>query len=126
MTINSALEADLFGQVYAEITPKGAMSGPGGASDYARGGRLSPHGLRIIAFPSTAAKDTVSRIISPFAAGGPVSLSRWDVDLIVTEHGVADIRGKGYDARAEALIAIAHPAHRDSLSNLWREIAARL
>jgi len=126
VTINSALEADLFGQVYAEITPKGAMSGPGGASDYARGGRLSPHGLRIIAFPSTAAKGTVSRIISPFAAGGPVSLSRWDVDLVVTEHGVADLRGKGYDARAEALIAIADPAHRDNLDNTWREIAARL
>lgn len=126
VTINSALEADLFGQVYAEITPRGAMSGPGGASDYARGGRLSPNGLRIIAFPSTAAKGTVSRIISPRNAAGPVSLSRWDVDLIVTEHGVADLRGKGYGARAESLIAIADPAHRENLTSQWREIAARL
>lgn len=126
VTINSALEADLFGQVYAEVGPKGAMSGPGGASDYARGARLSRGGLRIIAFPASAARGSISRIIGPGESPGPVSLSRWDVDLIVTEHGVADMRFAGHDDRAEALIAIADPAHRDALSEKWRAVRARL
>ncbi len=122
VSINSALEVDLFGQVYSEFGPKGLMSGPGGASDYARGVRLSEGGLRIIALPSTAARGSISRIVAQ--GKGPVSLGRMDVDLVVTEHGVADLRGKGYAARAEALIKIALPSHQAMLRAAWAEIAA--
>jgi acyl-CoA hydrolase len=123
ISINSALEVDLFGQVFSELTPKGFMSGPGGASDYARGVRLSPGGLRIIALPSSAAKGSISRIV--LHGAGPVSLGRMDVDLFVTEHGVADVRNKDYDARAQALIAIAPQAHRDDLRSAWAEYSKR-
>jgi acyl-CoA hydrolase len=125
ITINSAIEADLYGQVYAELTPKGLMSGPGGASDFARGARVSEGGLRIIAFPASAAKGSISRIVAPGQGTGPVSLGRMDVDLIVTEHGVADLRDKGYHARAEALMAIAAPDHRAALAAAWGQCADR-
>ncbi|MFW2828742.1 acetyl-CoA hydrolase/transferase family protein [Sphingomonas sp. ID0503] len=124
ITINSALEVDLFGQVYSELTPKGLMSGPGGASDYARGAR--GHGVRIIALPASAARGAVSRIVPAGTPAGPVSLGRMDVDVIVTEHGAADLRGLGHDARAQALIAIAAPDHRDSLADGWDAFARRL
>ncbi len=123
-TINSALEVDLLGQVHAELGPKGLMSGPGGASDLARGARAG-QGTRIIALPSSAAGGAISRIVPPGAGSGPVSLGRMDVDVIVTEHGAADLRGRGYEARAEALIALAPPAHRPSLDAAWRAYAAR-
>jgi acyl-CoA hydrolase len=121
ISINSALEVDLFGQVYSELSPKGFMSGPGGASDYARAVRLSEGGLRIIALPSSAGRGSISRIV--LHGAGPVSLGRMDVDLFVTEHGVADMRGKGYQARAEALIAITTEAHRDRLRADWSDYA---
>lgn len=123
--INSALEVDLLGQVYSELGPKGLMSGPGGASDYARAARLSPRGLRIIALAASAANGAISRIVAPGAGAGPVSLSRFDSDIIVTEHGAADLRGLGYDARAAALIAIAPADHRAALSKAWADYRTR-
>ncbi len=125
ISINSALEVDLFGQVYSELGPKGLMSGPGGASDYARAARLSPGGLRIIALAASAAKGTISRIVAAGQCAGPVSLGRFDVDIVVTEHGAADVRGLGYDARAAALIALAPPDHRDRLRESWADTSAR-
>ncbi len=124
VTINSAMEIDLFGQVYAEASSRGFQSGPGGASDYARGARRSEGGLRIIALPS-AARD-ISRIIAPGTGHGPVSLSRFDVDCIVTEHGIADLRNKDYHQRAASLIAVAAPEHRDALDDAWRAIANQI
>lgn len=124
VTINSALAVDLFGQVYAEASARGYMSGPGGASDYARGARASTCGLRIIALP--AAAGAVSRIVAPGDGQGPVSLSRFDVDCVVTEFGTADLRLKDYSQRAAALIAIAAPDHRDALAQAWRAIAVQL
>ena len=126
VALNSALEVDLFGQAYAEVSPIGAMSGPGGASDFATAGRLSPHGLRIITLPAAAANGRISRIIAPDAAQGPVSLGRFDTDIVVTEHGAADLRGKTYEARCQALIAIAAPPFRERLEQAWAAIAARL
>lgn len=126
VTVNSALEVDLFGQAYAEAGPKGAMSGPGGASDFAATARLSPRGLRIIALPASAAKDSLSRIIPPQGAKGPVSLSRFDTDIVVTEHGAADLRGKSHEGRAQALIAIAAPQFQTELARAWTAIAGRL
>src|SRR3546814_2531885 len=84
------------------------MSGPGGASDYAAGARLGG-GLRIVALAATAARGTLSRIVLPGVAKGPVSLGRMDIDIVATEHGAADVRGLSPDARAEALVAIAAP-----------------
>ena len=120
VAINSALEVDLFGQAYAELTPKGFMSGPGGASDYARGARAGG-GLRIVALPSSARDQ--SRIVSPGAVRGPVSLGRFDIDVVVTEHGAADLRGLDHAARASALIGIAAENHRPALAEAWAHFA---
>jgi acyl-CoA hydrolase len=122
VTINSAMDVDLFGQVYAEASARGFQSGPGGASDYARGARASLGGLRIVALP--AAAGATSRIVAPGQGHGPVSLSRFDVDVVVTEHGSADLRGKTYNERASALIAIAAPDHREALDRAWHAVAA--
>ncbi len=124
VTINSGLAVDLFGQVHGEASLRGYMSGPGGASDYARGARLGKDGLRIIALPATAG--AISRIVAPGSGFGPVSLSRFDVDCIVTEYGIADLRLKDYSQRAAELIAIAAPEHRDALARAWHGIASLL
>jgi acyl-CoA hydrolase len=118
VTINSAIEVDLDGQAHSEMTPSGLMSGPGGASDFAAGAR-GTGGLRIVVLPSTAAKGAVSRIVATADASGPVSLGRFDIDVVVTEHGAADLRGKSHAARRAALIAIADPAHRERLSGTY-------
>ena len=124
VTINSAIEVDLFGQAYAELTPRGLMSGPGGASDFARGARLG--GVRIVALPSTALDGSISRIVVPGSGAGPVSLGRMDIDIVVTEHGAADLRGKTHAARAEALIAIASPDHCEALADAWANYSTKL
>jgi acyl-CoA hydrolase len=121
-TVNSALCVDLFGQVYAEWTPKGLMSGPGGALEFARGAKAA-NGVRIIALPAGAANDRSSRIVLPSDALGPVSLGRMDVDIVVTEYGAADLRGLDYTNRARALIAIAAPAFKDGLSGGWHNLS---
>lgn len=123
VTINSALEVDLFGQAYAECTDRGLMSGPGGASDYARGARPGS-GVRIVALPAMAR--SVSRIVPLGQGRGPVSLSRFDVDIVVTEHGAADLRGLTHADRAAALIAIAAPSHRPALTDTWAAYAEGL
>lgn len=120
VTINSAMSVDLYGQAYAEASSRGFQSGPGGASDFARGSRAGEGGLRIIALPSAASGK--SRIVAPGAGSGPVSLSRFDIDIVATEHGAADLRGKTYNERADALIAIAAPEHRDDLGRSWAKI----
>ncbi|MCB1388234.1 MAG: hypothetical protein KDK12_03650 [Rhodobacteraceae bacterium] len=115
VTLNSAIEVDLDGQVHAEATPRGAISGPGGASDFAAGARAAG-GLRLVVLPSSAAGGAVSRIVRTSDAIGPVSLGRFDTDMVITEHGIADLRGASPAARRAALIAVAEPAHRDALS----------
>ena len=124
VAVNSAFEVDLFGQAYAELGPGGLTSGPGGASDFARGCRIGG-GLRVVVLPSDAAKGSKSRIVSPGAGAGPVSLGRMDIDVVATEHGAADLRGLDHAQRAQALIAVAAPAHRDGLGEAWRTYATR-
>lgn len=114
VTINSAIEVDLDGQVHAEATPKGPISGPGGASDFVAGARATG-GLRLIVLPSSAAGGSVSRLVRTESAQGPVSLGRFDTDMVITEHGIADLRGKSPADRRAALIAVAAPAHRAQL-----------
>lgn len=123
VSVNSALEVDLFGQAYAELQPSGLLSGPGGASDYARGAR--GHGLRIVALPADAARGEVSRIVPAGRGAGPVSLGRMDVDIVVTEHGAADLRGLDHEGRARSLIAIAAENHREALAAGWSEYSRR-
>lgn len=121
VTINAALAVDLFGQVYAERAPDGFASGPGGAADFARGAKLTG-GLRIIVLPADAKGGAVSRIVASGAGLGPVSLSRFDVDVVVTQYGAADLRGVTHDERAHRLCAIAAPDHRDALARAWSEL----
>jgi acyl-CoA hydrolase len=118
--INSAIEVDLFGQAFSELRPTGFVSGPGGASDFAAGAR-GGNGLRIVALPATTDRGATTRIVLPGKGQGPVSLGRFDIDVVVTEFGIADLRGKGYDERAEALMAIAAPRHQDALAMSWRD-----
>lgn len=119
--VNSAIEIDLFGQANAEFQDGRQVSGVGGLTDFLRGARLSEGGLPILALPATARGGAVSRIV-PVLSPGAVSVPRADVGLVVTEHGVADLRSLTLDARADALIAVAGPAHRDALADAWRAV----
>jgi acyl-CoA hydrolase len=116
--INSAIEVDLTGQVNSEMAGGACVGGVGGLVDFARGGRAAPGGRAIIALPSTAAGGTVSRIVARVAA---VTLPHSDVDLVVTEHGVADLRGITLGQRAERMIAVADPAFREGLARAHRD-----
>ncbi len=123
--INSALEVDLFGQANVEWRSGRLASGLGGAPDFARGARQSQGGRAILAMPSTAKGGTISKIVGRLDAP-TVSIPRDDTDLVVTEHGVADLRGKSLEDRAQALIAIAAPEHRDGLKAAWVRLRAGL
>ncbi len=116
VSINAALEVDFFGQVCAESIGARHISGTGGQSDYVRGAVQSKGGKSFIAFPSTAKDDTVSRIMPILTPGAQISTSKNDVDCIVTEYGIAKLRGRTLSQRAKALIAIAHPKFRDELT----------
>ena len=116
ISINAALEVDFFGQVCAESIGTRHVSGTGGQSDYVRGAVQSKGGKSFIAFASTAKDDTVSRIMPTLTPGAQISTSKNDVDHIVTEYGVAKLRGKTLSQRTKALIAIAHPKFRDMLT----------
>jgi len=123
--VNSALEVDLFGQANAEFQDGRQISGTGGLTDFLRGARLSEGGLPILALPATARGGKISRIV-PRLPQTAVSVSRADVGLVITEHGVADLRGLTLDGRAEALIAVAGPEHRDGLADGWAAIRRTL
>ncbi|HXV01535.1 MAG TPA: acetyl-CoA hydrolase/transferase C-terminal domain-containing protein [Caulobacteraceae bacterium] len=123
--INSALEVDLFGQGNIEWREGTLVSGLGGALDFARAARTSDGGRAILALPASAAGGRISRIV-PRLTAPTVSLSREDVDLVITENGVADLRAASLEGRAEALIAIAAPQHQGALETAWSEIRAKL
>ena len=123
--LNSALEVDLFGQANLEWRGGRLASGLGGAPDFAAAARRSSGGRAVLALPSTARSGTIPRIV-PRLDAPTVSLARDATDLVVTEHGVADLRGTGLDERAEALIAIASPAHRAALAEAWERMRRRL
>lgn len=116
VSINSCLQVDLLGQVCSEAVGTRQFSGVGGQVDFIRGAAMSRGGRAIIAMPSTAAKGTLSRIVAQHGAGAVITTSRNDVDAIVTEYGVAQLRGKTLRERAQSLIAIAHPDFREELT----------
>lgn len=113
--INSAIEVDLTGQVCADSIGSRQYSGVGGQMDFIRGAALSEGGKPIIALPSCSHKGE-SRIVPLLQPGAGVTTTRAHVHYVVTEYGVADLYGKNLRQRAQALIAIAHPAHREPLA----------
>lgn len=119
--INSALEVDLTGQVCADSIGTRPYSGIGGQVDFVRGAARSPGGKAIIALPSTAKGEKQSRIVPTLKPGAGVVTSRGDVNYVVTEYGIASLRGKSLSERARALIDIAHPKFRDDLECYARE-----
>ena len=110
--INTALEIDLTGQATAESIGKLFYSGVGGQADFMRGAVLSQNGKTILAIPSTAEGGGVSRIVPFLKEGAGVTLHRGDVHYVVTEYGIAYLRGKNIRERAMELISIAHPNFR--------------
>jgi len=114
IAINSAIEADLTGQVNGEMLGGAYLGAVGGQVDFLRGALAASGGRSIIALPATAKGGSVSRVV-PRLGDGVVTSLRSDMDAIVTEHGVAELRGLSLAARARAMIAIAAPAFREEL-----------
>jgi len=112
--INSAIEVDLTGQVNAESIYGRYVGATGGLVDFVRGALAAPRGRSIIALPSTTRDESMSRIVGQIK-NGPVTCLRSDADIIVTEWGAAQLRGKPLKERMKAMIGIAHPAHREAL-----------
>jgi acyl-CoA hydrolase len=126
VAINAAVEVDLFGQVNAERAGGAIQAGAGGLPAFAIGALASPGGRVLICVPSTAKRGSVSRIVPALGDQALCTLPRWLADAVVTEHGVAELRGLSLDARARALIAIASPEHRDALSAAWDLMRTKL
>ncbi|MDB5367514.1 MAG: acetyl-CoA hydrolase [Rhodospirillales bacterium] len=124
VAINSTIEIDLMGQCNAESIGQRQVSGAGGLVDFLRGARAAKRGRGFVTLASTAQNGRVSRIVSRLES--PVSVARGDVDLVATEHGVADLRGRDLDARAEALIGIAAPPFRGTLADEWAALRRRM
>lgn len=115
VSINSCIEVDLFGQVAAESFGHKQATGAGGQVDFVRGATMSKGGKSIIVINSTAARGTVSKIRLFLTPGSLVTTPRNETQFIVTEYGIADLRGKTNQERAKALINIAHPDFREQL-----------
>ncbi len=121
VSINTALQVDLFGQVCSESIGPVHYTGTGGQADFHRGAQRSKGGIGIIALPSTAKGGKISRIRLFLPEGSKVTVGANDVDTIVTEYGVARLKGRSVRDRAKALIEIAHPDFREELYKQARE-----
>jgi acyl-CoA hydrolase len=115
IAINATMQIDLIGQCGSESLGAAPYSGTGGQVDFVRAANRSKGGKAFIVLPSTAKSDTISRIVPALSAGTHVTTSKNDVNFVVTEYGVAQLRGKSAKQRAESLIGIAHPDFRDEL-----------
>jgi acyl-CoA hydrolase len=113
VSVNSALEVDLLGQVNAESVDGRQVTGIGGQFDFVLGAARAAGGRSIIALPATASRGARSRIVARLAAGARVTTPRYLADYVVTEHGVAALRGRGDAGRARELLRVADPAFRD-------------
>jgi acyl-CoA hydrolase len=122
VAVNSAIEVDLSGQVVADSIGRRLYSGVGGQMDFIRGAALAEEGRAIIALPSMAAGGSASRIVPSLREGAGVVTTRAHVRTVVTEWGIAELFGRSLAERAQALIAIAHPAFRDQLKLAAREL----
>jgi acyl-CoA hydrolase len=128
VAVNSALTVDLFGQCDLETAGGRVVSGAGGAPDFSRGARHSRGGISVIAVPSTypGPGGVATRIVPQLGSNNLVAVARGDVDVIATEHGLADLRGKSVNDRAEAIISVAAPEFRAELESGWRDIRYRM
>ena len=122
VTINATLQIDLLGQCGSESLGHAPYSGTGGQSDFVRAANRSRGGKAFIVLPSTAKGDTISRIVPSLSPGTHVSTSKNDIDRVVTEYGVAQLRGKSAKQRAQELINIAHPDFRAELAEQARRV----
>ncbi len=122
VAINATLQIDLLGQCGSESLGHLPFSGTGGQADFVRAANISRGGKAFIVLPSTAKDDTISRIVPVLSPGTHVSTSKNDINYVVTEYGVAQLRGKSAKQRARELIGIAHPNFRAELT----EQAARM
>ncbi|MBS4029906.1 MAG: acetyl-CoA hydrolase/transferase family protein [Clostridiales bacterium] len=122
VSINASIEVDLTGQACSESMGARQFSGTGGQADFFRGANISHNGKGFVTLSATAKGGTVSRIVPMLKEGAVVTTSRNDVDHVVTEYGVAKLRGKSIRERALALINIAHPNFRDELKEKAQEM----
>jgi 4-hydroxybutyrate CoA-transferase len=116
ISINACVQVDLFGQVCSDTIGYRQFSAVGGQVDFVRASSVSPGGKSIIAMASTAKNESVSKIVVNLDEGACVTTSRNDVHFIVTEYGIADLRGKSLSQRASELIKIAHPKFRETIT----------
>jgi 4-hydroxybutyrate CoA-transferase len=121
VSINSCVQVDLMGQVVAESIGLKQISGVGGQVDFVRGSNMSPGGKSIIAIQSTAGNGNLSKIVPIIDAGAAVTTSRNDVRYVVSEYGIADLKGKTLRERARSLISIAHPNFKPQLTEEWEK-----
>jgi acyl-CoA hydrolase/GNAT superfamily N-acetyltransferase len=121
VSISSALEVDLTGQVCSDSMGYHFYSGIGDQVDFLRGSAMSRGGFSIIALPSTAQKGQISRIVSHLSEGAGVATTRGDINFVVTEYGIAELQGKGIYQRTMELAQIAHPKFREELINVAKK-----
>ena len=126
VAINGAVEVDLFGQTNSERSDGSLMAGAGGLPAFAQATQLSHDSQFLICLPSTARNGKVSRIVPSLGAHGLCTVPRHLAGTIITEYGVAKLRDLSMEERAGALISIAHPDHRPSLSTAWEVIRRKL
>jgi acyl-CoA hydrolase len=122
VSINSALQIDFSGQVCADSIGTRIYSGVGGQLDFVLGSMLSEGGKSVIALPSTAVGGSLSRLVPVLTQGAGVVTTRAHVDYVVTEYGVASLRGRSLTERAKDLIGIAHPDFREDLQRQAHDI----
>lgn len=120
VSINSCVQIDMMGQVVSTSVGLRQISGVGGQIDFVRGANMSKGGRAIMAMPSTTGHGKISKIVPFLDQGSAVTTSRNDVNYVVTEYGIAQLRGKSLRQRAEELIAIAHPDFREELRAEFR------
>ncbi len=121
ISISSALEVDLTGQVCTDSMGYLFYSGIGDQVDFLRGSAMSKGGFSIIALPSTAQKGKISRIVSHLSEGAGVATTRGDVNFVVTEYGIAELKGKGIYQRVMELAQVAHPKFREELIEIAKK-----
>src|SRR5208283_5603373 len=121
ISISSALEVDLTGQVCSDSLGYLFYSGIGDQVDFLRGSAMSKGGFSIIALPSTACNGKVSRIVSHLSEGAGVATTRGDVNFVVTEYGIAELKGKSIYQRVMELAQIAHPKFREHLIEMAKK-----
>jgi acyl-CoA hydrolase len=126
VAVNSAVEVDLFGQVNSERSDGSLQAGAGGLPAFAQAAQPAPQGRLLICLPATARGGNLSRLVPCLDSNSLCTVPRHQADAVVTEFGVAQLRGLSVDQRSKALIAIAHPDHRAQLSSAWDEIVKRL